>query len=1575
MTSPILDELRAAEAQRLTRVAEARLALVVALTRRLEAERDNRPAGRRALTRALELEANRSIALRNVLQDDSRVRELITVLSPDEVLSGLEQRVPIALLPVRLETRFRTDAGAPVLHVRAFPEPIHADSHEPELTAEELAAGATFWAAAANGTEAERAAWATFVSSGGERRAAWIRTVTAPGHAPPSLKRASWTRAPTAAGLPDRFVFVALRAGKRVAEVVGQPVRRPLAIGPDPGIRTGTGPAGLDEGTRWLVEFEQAERNGMGARLTLPVGTTRIDRLLAIGVAASLTPVQAAAELDRLLGVHRFSTGLGLIGAGTATNVSRTPAAPPSDDILARERETVPAGAATDAGRLVTALGAGGVHLARSVGAGATTEADARAMLAVLWPATLGYYLNEFLAGSVTDAEAEALRTHAVAWVRPRGPLPTLRIGAQPYGVLPVTSLVRYKPPVEAHASAGRLVELLGRMDAVWATAVRAVPRAGVGTDPQSAMAEILGQAPVAVDYRIRRVHYQGTILELATLAGLRDDERESLARLHHGLVTAGSGAVGKLAAADGLRLTIASDGTHSLALPRVQVGALSPTAPLRDNYLQFLHTASVEDIVKAERRFGSPLLYLLARLGVLAQYVKAVLPSVERPSLDEWIDRLMIIDGLPGVEPRPLPLDLLLTERNGGPTGPLVIDVVRGHVTELAERGTMLELAGFGIPRLSVGGGLPVLDAGTVVREPGGGLVRIGDRLGGSRGGPGTSALPQPAGIPGSPRRLIATSSSAATAATPPATSAAADTLAGLVHLAPRPTETLDRLLRETLDLCGHRLDAWITSLATERLDELRATGTPGVHLGAYGWVENLSPGAPLTTVPAEQHADITRPLVRRADAGGFVHAPSVAHAATAGVLRSAHLAHGGGPQLAIDLSSQRARTAQWLLQGVRTGQPLGALLGYRLERALHDAGLDSLIGNLRDMAPLSRTRLAADGEPSEAVAPHDVVDGLRLLERLEANEVTVAGLAPAALRVKLQHALEALTDAADAVADLLLAESVHHLVGGNPGRAAAASAAAAGEHVPTEIDVLRTPRPGIATIHRVVVVHDTTPVAEWPAGAGQVRALLDPVLEDIAAHWLGAPSRIAIGVSWEGTKPEAATKVTLDRLGLSALDFLFTAAPVSPDALGEVERRITDLAERAEADGGLRPADVPAAAAPALDLGDDLPALLEAASGLRRAVGRSRPLEPADLQGAGAGDSAAVVLADLDGRIAGVLAVARGARNALDTVLGDPPDTVDLNMLRASLRTAAAVGLPGTWPRSAAGDTPKLREEALAQAHSVANELRSRLARADQAIDAIAAPTGRLGTAADARVRRAAIAEVVGEELPLLATIAGDPATAALTAWSRPPDLGPAAASRAGRGSLVRDYLATAALVHPEVAALEKTLALGAAVDAPEPVLMVGQHGMASAKEAWIGLPRAPGAPGGGRTSLVALAPAGDLSAATQLTGLLVDEWTEVVPSRTAVTGLAVHANRPNAEAPQAILLAVPPDPAQAWDLDTLTVVLEETLDRAARRVVDLPALTTLGHHLPALFVNSTDIRRLNTIPFDDFVQPVRP
>jgi len=86
--------------------------------------------------------------------------------------------------------------------------------------------------------------------------------------------------------------------------------------------------------------------------------------------------------------------------------------------------------------------------------------------------------------------------------------------------------------------------------------------------------------------------------------------------------------------------------------------------------------------------------------------------------------------------------------------------------------------------------------------------------------------------------------------------------------------------------------------------------------------------------------------------------------------------------------------------------------------------------------------------------------------------------------------------------------------------------------------------------------------------------------------------------------------------------------------------------------------------------------------------------------------------------------------------------------------------------------------------------------------------------------------------------------------------------------------------------------------------------------------------------------------------LAGVLVDEWAEVVPNATEVTGIALQYDQPSAAPPQTILLATPPDLDAPWTVWSLQQVLLETLDLARIRGVDSDGMDEVGHYLPALY-----------------------
>jgi hypothetical protein len=69
----------------------------------------------------------------------------------------------------------------------------------------------------------------------------------------------------------------------------------------------------------------------------------------------------------------------------------------------------------------------------------------------------------------------------------------------------------------------------------------------------------------------------------------------------------------------------------------------------------------------------------------------------------------------------------------------------------------------------------------------------------------------------------------------------------------------------------------------------------------------------------------------------------------------------------------------------------------------------------------------------------------------------------------------------------------------------------------------------------------------------------------------------------------------------------------------------------------------------------------------------------------------------------------------------------------------------------------------------------------------------------------------------------------------------------------------------------------------------------------------------------------------------GLLLDEWTEVIPAEEETTGISFHYDRPNSEPPQVMLLVTPSEFKGAWQWSDLLDAVNETLDMAKKRAVE--------------------------------------
>ena len=665
-----------------------------------------------------------------------------------------------------------------------------------------------------------------------------------------------------------------------------------------------------------------------------------------------------------------------------------------------------------------------------------------RSMNAALWQVGWGYYLSNMVGFDGTGLTTPILawaRDHFVNHVRSGGPYPALRCGRQPYGVLPVTSLDPWKPP------AGQ--EQAFASDS-WLRDLLLKLRNNIWRPRTGDAFRIGRRSPSAPDADLADIMRMDAIASGYSARSMLGRHYLQHLRAFLGEDLQGTGFIAThdaLAAGVLQRLGIAWR-------PR-----LSPHGRLRI-------------------RLGGVGAAGAGRRGVAVARPRAELhPDAAGSAQHRSPDAGAARSGSP--TPRRQPA--------AAPAAP--------RAAARAGRRRRIRGAAAPTPRRSCA------TPSSSISSP------INRRRHRRRRGRGVSICRRPA----SPAtRPCGNTSKALNTFDTPATAALGDFRRSLTWLKDRDSETLQYLMQGTLDLSSHRLDAWITSFATKRLATMTAGGPQGAYVGAYGWVEKLkpTPASSVTAVTTPPTGETT-PLVTRNNDPGFIHAPSMTHAGAAALLRNAHLGPNGTPTsdspFAIDLSSRRVRAAQRLLDGVRQGQPLGALLGFRLERGLHDTELDVAIAGLRGLAPLAARPLDDGGGAIEAIAANNVVDGLALAQLVAEQQAGghrggAAQRNPPPLTTdqvnKLTRELDALADAIDGLSDALTAEAAYQVARGNPSRVAATlTAIAQGDAPPPELDVIRTPRTGTALTHRLMVLFSGNPVVNpgWLATNSSPRAL----------------------------------------------------------------------------------------------------------------------------------------------------------------------------------------------------------------------------------------------------------------------------------------------------------------------------------------------------------------------------------------------------------------------------------------------------------------------------------------------------
>jgi hypothetical protein len=1567
--------------------------------------------GEQAKAKLEELEGEIAGQLRAVDAGEALVGREIEVLlaglGPEQLIESWDDELPVLLLPLRIETRWRLDPKAapqrlalsgPELWVRVYPDDIAQVTHEKALTDAEVEHGRAYWVArrAAKKDEERTKAWATLVARFGANRAAWVARQTQPQNweaatadpeaalefpDPGPTKPDSWTTAPHSRVLPDRFVLLAWRGDDLVVNQQGERVDDVVVFGPSPLEDNSGAPSisrdedqrlQLDESFAWIRDFDKAVEAGLGFRVPLEAEDVDggFDRLVVLGVKHSASEEESKQLLEDLIDNHHYSlSGLSLLPQGSATNNTEGNETPYTRAGRgAAESEGPEVGPdlfepsadrslASDGQRFADLLGIGYEPLQSVEGAGQADHREAVAMNRALYAGTLGYYFDHMLDEVLGEDGFAALRRHFTDHVTGRGPLAAIRVGSQPYGVVPTSAFGRWsvgRGPISHHVAGhvgdrgnrfeSTLYAVLARLDEAWSTLVPGLAQIGAPGDAAANLLEVLGLQPTTAEL-YRRVGYSwdylrnldefafggkhfGDVVKMAIEGGQALDFLEELG--YDPLRPDGE-------TEKPLPLLLQLIWRHSHnpridpkqlvdGLPLSETATIKPYDPARpDNYVDWLR-ANAGDADKLETQDfegadpPGELLYMMLRFSLLMESQRAIF---------HWLAA------------RQIEAPELVHSRkfmNIGPqASPSAWEVFRAPASMLVEEEV---------------DDAPLLE---VIYYP-----QFSEEEG----------------------------------------RYAAEQLEALGHLTEVPTARLERALAEHVDTLSYRLDAWQTSLFTQRLharrrldDEVKERRT-GIYLGAYGYLENVRPMSARRKkiseeeLPEDLHTGVDD-LYMEIESGGYVHSPSLNHATAAALLRNGYLTHATPDRpdaLGVNLSSDRVRRAQYLLEGIRGGQSLEVLLGIQFERGLHDwttraedpVVIEQFKPAFREKFPLRRTRVPQAAEAAGGAATisedHQVTNGLALAQTGEKFPYGIGDLAGATTdqREAIEHEREEIVNSLDALRDVLTAEAAYQLALGNFDRAAAIVRSTGDGEVPPEVEVLRTPRgTDTAFTQRLAVTLDPAQSeSPWPEAIPlSLRARLEPSLNHWAGTLLGDPGEIcckaqaldaegavliAEGAPVEGT-------VSLEDLEVQPLDFVYMVRRETEESgAAELETRVRYAFAREEGladDVVVRVAFADAGGGEARPFAE----ALALADRIRHLLGAARPLGASHFQSATSDAKAppdnpdridlAELLKRVDDRLPDIEALLGQLKTALTAAEATPPPATAAEDLRKALRALADSGFAYSLPHSSVGSDAGRVEALREQGKLVLERGEAAQAKVEALVEGAGEATGSAASRAEMLVE--AVREWAGADFLLLPRFElGDPVAVGKAHAARAQLLAHAKGT-AGIAMPVREWLHGAACVRPLVHDFELLRTIADAHTEKQMALAPLQLPY-RAGDSWLGCEFPPTMEVLHDTvSLVQYLPQG-FEPAGKLCGLLIDEWVEKIPQRKEITGFGFNFNAPNSAPPQALLLAVAPRQSGNWHWDDLVETVLDTFRRARLRAVepdalgDLPAIGTL---LPAV------------------------
>jgi uncharacterized coiled-coil DUF342 family protein len=1560
------------------------------------------------------------IALDEATRNLGRAVEAIYVdPHPRSVVSNLDDSIPFLLLPVRIETRFMTSLDSPQLWLRVYPDDIAIHTHEKVLTNQEITEGEKYWrflfeAEKKNEEEKEafrKEAWSNLVLLFGSQRSAWIARqtkplnwddvadmesvdqLTFPQH--PQAKPFEWSRAPRTNVLPDKFVVMLYQGDTIVKEVPGGIIPDELFMGPDPleanaAFVEAAEDQTLTFGTEfdWTSNFDKAVEKGMGFRIPLNADEAArgFDKILVLGVYSSAGDAESKAEIEELIDNHHYSPkGLSLIKQGTPTNNTEgSESGFTKNDEFENISYFVETGEALfdddddcDGKNLANALGIEYDPLRYVLNSDGKDLREARAMNTALYPSTLGFYFATMMKPVLDEASQDQLRSFFTSHVSGRGPIPAIRVGNQPYGVLLTSDFSKWQwsrqEPVFGTPFLSMLQNILNHYHNIWKSLASQLMYTGKpGVDPSEVLINILGLQPGSASFFQRN--------GFSTEQLYNNDQFQYGGRYYDDVA----------ATYTNKALLINFLRGFGYELPVVN-GKVSIPQLFHLVYQHFHTRLDPANIVQE---------FPLSENDALHNYTDE----------KNYIHWLLEADTMQKLERQDFGADIK------PPTSLLYMQLRRSLLLAIADASV----------KWFVKNNVPVSH---VMEAASFHNIRATRDITKWEVMKGKVAI----ALPGHPHSDMAVAEYLLTTGATESDAAFLNRMKqSLDLLAGAPTASLERCFTEHIDACTYRLDAWQTALFDQRLKKQRGldlpTGEPterrkGIYLAAYGWVEDVRPSSKRQLaqdeVPAPLQPPNGKPVYEYADNGGFVHAPSINHATAAAVLRSGYLSHATSSQpdvMAVNLSSERVRRALFVLEGLRNGQSLEAMLGFQFERGLHDRGsanddlkrLNEYIYDFRDKFTITRNLIKQQGVPdttTETIETNNVVNGLKLAETTDAypygatldlSNLTPAQLAGIESAIKAEK--DALEDTLDAIKDLLLSESVYQMVQGNFDRTGAITTALKDANIPPSIEVIETPSPShLSFTNRVTVQFDSGAAYSGPSHKAKMEAGLNAWLKGV----IGDPATLVCIVSHMVGDTEEQEEVAMADLGLEPIDLVYMMSKDLETSknnaeASELESRIAFHYRRTnnlDDDVTIRIQFTGSIAAGRKFLGNTLPLLKT----LKSIITDSRPLHALDFDPpskkslADKTNPSGYALPELQTRVENIGAEFEECFNTLtnititkidgttstDVPLGDLFDVLDAEdqsfadiqfsftvanalALQSALIAIDGFGLSDTFPQltDVMSDTRKI--VLLEQARATSRRMTDTMDKVDDLLNSLSQPANS-ETEKKVAILIEAGKALFGDDFNILPRFT----------YNNPTDIQQSDAHRAQLLShatnqlqmtfAAEEWMQKSAAIRPRLAKWDYVRTLYELHNDGQLELAPTQLPY-RAEDSWLAVQfpetNADGSAFNITDDTLSIVIHGSDAFTTEKDqcGLLIDDWTENICDKESITGLTFNYNQPDAQAPQALLLAVTPNETGNWNWDELVGILNDTLLRAKLRAIEPGLLDTqkkpeLGVLLPAI------------------------